>query len=60
MSRSRAGVAGRSRWSLVALPLMLSGCASTTVQHNLAETSAFAAREVGQEVQLQSTTQILD
>lgn len=51
----RAGVASRSRWSLVALPLLLTGCASTAVQHNLAETSAFAAREVGQAVELQST-----
>jgi len=48
---------GGSRWSLIALPLLLAGCASTAVQHNLAETSAFAAREVGQEVQLQSTAQ---
>ena len=57
MSRSRAGMIGGSRWSLVALPLLLAGCASTAVQHNLAETSAFAAREVGQEVQLQSTAE---
>jgi outer membrane protein TolC len=48
---------GGLRWSLVALPLLLAGCASTAVQHNLAETSAFAAREVGQEVQLQSTAE---
>jgi outer membrane protein TolC len=48
-------VSAQSRWSLIALPLLLAGCASTAVQHNLAETSAFATREVGQEVQLQST-----
>jgi len=36
---------------------LLTGCASTAVQHNLDETSAFAAREVGQEVQLQSTAE---
>jgi outer membrane protein TolC len=35
--------------------MLLTGCASTAVQHNLAETSAFAAREVGQAVELQST-----
>jgi outer membrane protein TolC len=40
---------------LVTLPLLLTGCASTAIQENLAETSRFAAREVGQEVQLQST-----
>ena len=34
---------------------LLAGCASTAIQENLAETNAFATREVGQEVQLQST-----
>ena len=55
MRRTRSGVRGGSRSVLVALPLLLAGCASTAVQHNLAETSAFATREVGQEAQLQST-----
>ena len=41
---------------LAALPLLLAGCASTVVQENLAETSAFAARELGMEIQLQSTS----
>lgn len=57
MSPARAGMIGGPRWSLVALPLLLAGCASTAVRHNLAETSAFAAREVGQEVQLKSTAE---
>jgi outer membrane protein TolC len=46
---------GGLRPVLVALPLLLTGCASTAIQENLAETSRFASREVGQEVQLQST-----
>ena len=41
---------------LAALPLLLAGCASTVVQENLAETNAFAAREIGMEIQLQSTS----
>ena len=57
MRRTRSGVVGGSRSVLVALPLLLAGCASTAVQHNLAETSAFATREVGQEAQLQATTE---
>jgi outer membrane protein TolC len=55
MTRSSAGVRGSLRPVLVTLPLLLTGCASTAIQENLAETSRFAAREVGQEVQLQST-----
>ena len=55
MTRSSAGVRGGLRPVLVALPLLLTGCASTAIQENLAETSRFASREVGQEVQLQST-----
>jgi outer membrane protein TolC len=55
MTRSSAGVRGGLRPVLVALPLLLTGCASTAIQENLAEISRFAAREVGQEVQLQST-----
>jgi len=50
-----SGLRGWSRPVLVALPLLLAGCASTAVQQNLAETSAFATREVGVEAQLQST-----
>ena len=50
------GVAcGGLRPALVALPLLLAGCASTAIQDNQAATSAFATREVGQKVQLQST-----
>jgi len=52
-----ATVSGRLRLLAVALPVLLAGCASTAIQHNLAETSAFATREVGQEVQLQSTSE---
>jgi outer membrane protein TolC len=37
--------------------LLLAGCASTAVQHNLDETNAFSTREVGQEVQLQTTAE---
>ena len=55
MTRSSAGMRGGLRPVLVALPLLLTGCASTAIQENLAETSRFASREVGQEVQLQST-----
>ncbi len=55
MRRWHAGVRGGSRSALVALPLLLAGCASTAIQDNLAETNAFATREVGQKVQLQST-----
>lgn len=51
-----AGLRGWSRPVLVALPLLLAGCASTAVQQNLAETSAFATREVGVEAQLHSTS----
>jgi outer membrane protein TolC len=40
---------------LVALPVVLAGCASTSIQQNLNDTSGFAAREAGVEVQLQST-----
>jgi len=57
MRRSSAGGRGGLRPVLVALPLLLSGCASTAIQENLAETSRFAAREMGQEVQLQSTSE---
>ena len=46
---------GGLRPALVVLPLLLAGCASTAIQENQAATSAFASREVGQEVQLQST-----
>jgi type II secretory pathway component PulL len=46
---------GALRPMLLALPLLLAGCASTAIQENQAATSAFASREVGQEVQLQST-----
>ena len=55
MKRSGAGVRGGGRLVLMTLPLFLAGCAATTIQENLAETSRFAAREVGQEVQLHST-----
>jgi len=44
-----------ARWLFVALPLLLTGCASTAIQQNLDETSAFANREVGVAAQLQST-----
>ncbi|MBK6454017.1 MAG: TolC family protein [Proteobacteria bacterium] len=46
---------GGLRTALVALPLLLAGCASTAIQDNQAATSAFALHEVGVEVQLQST-----
>ena len=46
---------GALRPMLSALPLLLAGCASTAIQENQIATSAFASREVGQEVQLQST-----
>ena len=47
------GVAyGGFRPVFVVLPLLLAGCASTAIQDNLAETNAFATREVGQKVQL--------
>src|SRR5512134_214064 len=50
------GVArGELRAVLVALPLLLAGCASTAIQENQAATSAFASREVGVEARLQST-----
>jgi outer membrane protein TolC len=50
------GVAyGGLRPVLVVLPLLLAGCASTAIQENQAATSDFASREVGREVQLQST-----
>jgi len=55
MKRWHVGVRGGLRPVLVALPLLLTGCASTAIQENLAETSRFASREVGTEVQLQST-----
>ena len=48
---------GGLRTVLVALPLLLAGCASTAIQENQAATSAFALREVGVEVQLQSTAE---
>ena len=51
MVLSAAGCAPRW-WRL---PLLLAGCASTAIQENQAATSAFALREVGVEVQLQST-----
>ena len=50
----RACAAGRVPYWWRCLCL-LAGCASTAIQENLAETNAFATREVGQEVQLQST-----
>jgi len=37
------------------LPLLLAGCAATAVRQGLDETSAFAAREVGVEIQLYSS-----
>jgi outer membrane protein TolC len=43
------------RPALVAMPLLLAGCASTAIQENQAATSAFASRELGVEAQLQST-----
>ena len=53
---SLSGVPVAPRALLAALLLLLAGCASTVVNENLAETSAFATREVGTEVQLQSTS----
>jgi outer membrane protein TolC len=55
MRRFRAPVRGDLRRLLMTVPLLLTGCASTAIQENLTETSRFAAREVGQEVQLHST-----
>jgi outer membrane protein TolC len=43
------------RPALVALPLLIAGCASTAIQENQAATSAFASRELGVEAQLHST-----
>ena len=57
MSRSIAGGRGGLRPVLATLPLLLAGCASTAIQENLDATSRFAAREVGQEVQLHSTAE---
>lgn len=56
MRASLSGVPVAPRALLAALLLLLAGCASTVVNENLAETSAFATREVGTEVQLQSTS----
>ena len=49
------GVRGGLRPVLVALPLLLTGCASTAIQENLAETSRFASREVGRRCNSSST-----
>ena len=56
MSGWRFSGRGAPKTVLAALPLLVAGCASTVVQENLAETSAFAVREMGMEVQLQSTS----
>jgi outer membrane protein TolC len=56
MTYCHAGARGWACLVLVTLPPVLAGCASTAVQHNLDETSAFATREVGYGVRLQTTS----
>jgi outer membrane protein TolC len=55
MRRSNQGVRRWPRSAVAVLTLLLAGCASTAVQHNLAATSDFSTREVGVAAQLQST-----
>lgn len=57
MTRCRSSGRRLPKAALAALPLLLAGCASTAVRGNLDETSAFAAREAGTEIQLQSTAE---
>ena len=49
------GVRVGLRTVAAALPLLLTGCASTAIQQNLAETSDFATREVGVAAELHTT-----
>lgn len=55
---STVGTRSMASWlraAVAVLALLVAGCASTAVQHNLDETAAFADREVGVAAQLQST-----
>jgi outer membrane protein TolC len=51
------GVRGWPHTVVVVPALLLTGCASTAIQQNLAETNRFATHEVGVEAQLHSSTE---
>jgi outer membrane protein TolC len=58
MSRGGAGLLPRSGLLLaVTVAVALSGCATTSIETNLADTSAFARREVGSEVRLLASSE---